>query len=436
MKKYVKYNQNTNEFEEMIKHMANLCAIPSISIENDSKFPFGKDTDSALEYALDLSKKFGFNVFKDPLNRYGFAEIGSGEKIIGILGHLDVVPAGDESQWKTSAFVPVITENELICRGSLDDKGPVIINMYAMKYILDNNLLGDEWKIRLVFGIAEETTMQSMKYYLKDFGDPYISYTPDGEWPLIYAEKMVYHVDISFPRIKNLFIKAGDVVNQIPDSAEYEYKKAKAIVKGIGGHGSTPEKGDNAIIKTIKLLASQSKELLDEKMFKFIFENFPEENYELKHIFNDYKDFSGNLSANLGMIKTTESEHVLSFDLRVPVTHSIENVTLDLNNYLRKFGNNVYSTLINSKVPKYIDRESKLVQILMQTFNEGMNTNEKPLAIGGGTYARLIDTCVAFGSTKYMHLMHGPNEYFTFKEIKESLEIYINALIRLQDYEK
>ncbi|WP_373438628.1 M20/M25/M40 family metallo-hydrolase, partial [Metamycoplasma equirhinis] len=176
MKKYVKYNQNTNEFEEMIKHMANLCAIPSISIENDSKFPFGKDTDNALEYALDLSKKFGFNVFKDPLNRYGFAEIGSGEKIIGILGHLDVVPAGDESQWKTSAFVPVITENELICRGSLDDKGPVIINMYAMKYILDNNLLGDEWKIRLVFGIAEETTMQSMKYYLKDFGDPYISY--------------------------------------------------------------------------------------------------------------------------------------------------------------------------------------------------------------------------------------------------------------------
>ena len=71
----------------------------------------------------------------------------------------------------------------------------------------------------------------------------------------------------------------------------------------------------------------------------------------------------------------------------------------------------------------------------METYNEHYGENLEPIAIGGGTYARLFDRCVAFGSTKYMHLMHGPNEYFTFSEIKDSLDIYINALYRLQDYD-
>jgi acetylornithine deacetylase/succinyl-diaminopimelate desuccinylase len=50
-----------------------------------------------------------------------------------------------------------------------------------MKYIKDKNLLDSKWSIRIIFGLSEETNMLSMKTYLKDFGTPYISYTPDGE---------------------------------------------------------------------------------------------------------------------------------------------------------------------------------------------------------------------------------------------------------------
>ncbi|WP_369085908.1 M20/M25/M40 family metallo-hydrolase [Metamycoplasma spumans] len=438
MKKYINYKQNESEYEQMAQHIANLCAIPSISDETESSvFPFGKATNNALDYALNLAKSFGFNIYKDEKNRYGYAEIGKGNKIIGILAHLDVVPAGDESQWNTSAFEPIITNEAIIARGSLDDKGPSVINLYAMKYINDNNLLEDEWKIRIVFGISEETNMKSMKYYIADHGAPYISYTPDGEWPLIYAEKMVYHVNLEFPKVKDIYLEAGEVVNQIPDNLYLKYQGNDEIIKGIGGHGSTPEKGQNAIIKAIKLLPEKHLELKSEPLFKFILDNLSNENYELKNIFKNYEDFSGKLSANLGIIKTNEQSHVLSFDFRVPVSHSVDEVTNDLNTYLEKeFNGLVKLNIIGTKQPKYIPKDSKLVSILMETFNEGMHTNEVPLAIGGGTYARLIENCVAFGSTKYMHLMHGPNENFTHKEIKESLEIYINALNRLQDYDK
>ncbi|WP_427867353.1 M20/M25/M40 family metallo-hydrolase [Mycoplasmopsis arginini] len=435
MKKYIKYQQNKKEFDEMIQHIANLCEIPSISIEqeNEEKYPFSKNVDDALEYALKLAKDFGFETYKDSKNRYGYAQIGNGSKILGILAHLDVVPAGDKNQWKTSAFVPVITESEIICRGSLDDKGPAIINLYAMKYILDNNLIHKDWTIRLVFGISEETTMKSMKYYLNDFGHPFVSYTPDGEWPLIFAEKLIYQANFIFNKIEGLEINAGDVANQIPDKVNYQFNNKDYLVLGKGGHGSTPEKGDNAIIKALLELSKNYPELKNQDLIKFIENNLANKDYTLKNIFKDFDDFSGKLSANLGIIRTIDNKHVVTFDFRVPATRNVEEVTKAINSYLDVNLPNVKLEIVGTKNSMFMDPDSKLIKLLMETYNEGMQMKEKPLAIGGGTYARIVKNCVAFGSTKYMHLMHGPNEYFTFKEIKESLEIYINALNRMQD---
>ncbi|TPE56576.1 M20 family metallopeptidase [[Mycoplasma] falconis] len=436
MPEFIKYKQSRKDFKQMIQDIANICAIPSISEEETaSEYKFGENTHKALTYALDLAKSFGFETYIAPNSAYGYAQIGKGDKMIGILAHLDVVPAGDESQWKTSAFEPVITDKAIIARGSLDDKGPAIINLYAMKYIFDNNLLKKGWAIRIVFGLSEETNMKSMKQYLVDFGSPYISYTPDGEWPLIYAEKMVYHVELKFPKIPSLYIEGGEVVNQIPDLAIFKYEDKMMNIKGKGGHGSTPHKGENAIIKTIKALAKVNPELNKHALFRFINKNLSKKDFALKNIFGDISDFSGDLTANLGMIRSNANYHSLFFDLRVPVTNTLKGITDQLNNYLaNNFEGKVEMKLIGHKDSKYIDPKDNLVKILMQTYREATNEDIKPLAIGGGTYARLVDNCVAYGSTKYMHLMHGPNEYFTFKEIKSSLEIYINALFRLQSY--
>ncbi|AZG68410.1 M20/M25/M40 family metallo-hydrolase [Mycoplasma struthionis] len=435
MKQFIQYKQDQKEFNKMVKDIANLCAIPSISVESkDKKYPFGKEVNDALDYVLNLAKSFGFDTFKDKNNQYRYAQIGKGKKSIGILAHLDVVPEGDKSQWKTEAFKPVIEEDKIIARGSLDDKGPTIINLYAMKYIYDNKLLSDEWNIRIIFGLSEETTMNSMKAYLKENESPYLSYTPDGEWPLIFAEKTIYHTEISFPKIDNLEIEGGLVANQIPDIVNLVYKNKKETIKGIGGHGSTPEKGENAIIKAIKKLVNDDPTLITKDLFKFVLTNFMTNNYELKNIFSGFEDFSGKLSANLGIIKTLKDRYVTSFDLRVPVSLKKEDIQKYLNDYLQKtFKGRVTENLVGYKNSKYMPKDNEMLRVLMLTYNEAMKTNEEPLAIGGGTYARLLENCVAFGSTKYMHLMHGPNEYFSYQEIKDSLEIYINALVRLQD---
>lgn len=99
MKKLIKYKQTAQEFDEMVTNIAKLCAIPSISeYKENEQYPFGIECNHALNFALKLASDFGFKVYKDPKKMYGFAQLGEGKKVIGILAHLDVVPEGDKNQ--------------------------------------------------------------------------------------------------------------------------------------------------------------------------------------------------------------------------------------------------------------------------------------------------------------------------------------------------
>lgn len=78
---------------DLIKDICNLINIPSVSEEtNDLDNPFGKNTTDALNYALNLGDSLGFKT-KNLDNYCGYIEFGEGEKLIGIIGHLDVVPS-------------------------------------------------------------------------------------------------------------------------------------------------------------------------------------------------------------------------------------------------------------------------------------------------------------------------------------------------------
>lgn len=60
---------------------------------------------------------------------------------MGILCHVDVVPAGDG--WDSDPFKPVVTDDAIVARGTLDDKGPTIAAYYAVKILNEMNI---DWK--------------------------------------------------------------------------------------------------------------------------------------------------------------------------------------------------------------------------------------------------------------------------------------------------
>ena len=78
------------------------------------------ETVQALDYTLSLCQRMGFHT-KNADGLYGYAEIGEGAEIIGCLGHLDVVPAGDG--WHYPPYAGTIDGGRLYGRGTIDDKG-------------------------------------------------------------------------------------------------------------------------------------------------------------------------------------------------------------------------------------------------------------------------------------------------------------------------
>ena len=93
--------------------LSDLVRIPSVCDEGAEGLPFGPAIDQALRKALEIAGSLGFQTHYGD-GYYGFAEIGEGEEMLGILGHLDVVPPGNLDDWASHPFEPVERELSLI----------------------------------------------------------------------------------------------------------------------------------------------------------------------------------------------------------------------------------------------------------------------------------------------------------------------------------
>ena len=123
-------------FPKYQEDLKTLISFPSVLDESGQK-PFGEGVQGALETALEIAEKMGFETFIDPEGYYGYADIGEGDDLFGVLGHVDVVPAGDLENWESDPFELSEREGKLYGRGTSDDKGPMLAAMYALKGILD-----------------------------------------------------------------------------------------------------------------------------------------------------------------------------------------------------------------------------------------------------------------------------------------------------------
>ena len=110
----------------IINTVCDLIKFKSVSTEtNNINEPFGNECKKALDYFLNLGKSMGFKT-KNVDNYCGYVEFGTGEELVGIIGHLDVVPALESDGWSTPPFESSIRDGKIFGRGSIDDKGPVV----------------------------------------------------------------------------------------------------------------------------------------------------------------------------------------------------------------------------------------------------------------------------------------------------------------------
>ena len=90
------------------------------------------------------------------------AEIGSGKPVLGLSGHMDVVAAGDLSQWKTDPFILTNIDGKLYGRGATDMKAGLAAMVLAIISIHDHHLL-KHGTLRLMASFGEEIGEQGSK---------------------------------------------------------------------------------------------------------------------------------------------------------------------------------------------------------------------------------------------------------------------------------
>ena len=409
--------------DRLIKSTQEIIRIPSVQDDAKENMPFGEGVNRCLAYALDLSQSLGFKtVNMDGI--IGYAEYGEGEDYVGVLGHLDVVPEGDG--WKYPPYGAEIHDGKIYGRGTSDDKGPMMAALYGLKAVKDLNLPLSK-KVRILFGTNEETGCRDMEYYNKKEKAPVSGFTPDGYYPIIYAEKGVTTFDI-VKDFKNYsviqYIRGGNRPNMVPDYAEArltfcfdeaekvlsEFQKEHdfkiSLIKkdndvliqcvGCSAHGSLPELGKNAVMQLFQFLGVLIQG--DSDAMDFI--RFCNRHIGLEtdgrsfHCYLEDEE-SGKLSFNAGVIKMDGTKAALSLNLRYPVTHTYDEMMNGFSKTLEGTGIRVEN--MTACKPLYFDRKHPLIQTLKKVYQEETNEEPKLLAIGGGTYAKELRNIVAFG---------------------------------------
>ena len=439
--------------DEVVKEIQNAVRVKSVKEASLPGMPFGEGPAKALDHFIDLAKKLGFKAEK--FNNYAMhIDMGEGKETLGILAHVDVVPEGDN--WTYPPYSGTIADGKIYGRGTLDDKGPAIISLFAMKAIADSGIKLNK-KIRMILGADEESGSACLKYYFGELKMPYpdIAFTPDSSFPVTYAEKGSVRVKIKkkFSTLKDVVIKGGNAFNSVPNEAngvipvdmlgevknknKVEFVKEGNVYKifsaGIPAHGAHPEKGYNAIsalFEVLKDIEVKNEELKGLVAFfdKFIKMETDGKSFGVKCTDGE----TGDLTLNLGKINLENNELEIWIDMRVPVKVKNEQIIETIKKNTEDYG---YEFLLHSNTqPLYVAKDSFLVSTLMNIYKELTGDNAaQPVAIGGGTYAKYAKNAVAFGALlpDQEDRMHQRDEYLEISKIDKLLQIYVEAIYRL-----
>lgn len=446
--------------DEMIAALSKLISYPSVQGEAAPGAPFGKPVRDCLDCALGLCRDFGF----ETKNFEGYAGTASftssiGEPELGILAHLDVVPEG--TGWIGDPYTARIEDGKIYGRGSIDDKGPAVSVIFAMRALKELNLPLKK-AFKLILGTNEENGSADLAYYFKKEAPPKYTFTPDGSYPLINIEKGMIRNYFSAKCAQPMNDRAlmelngGTVINAVPESAYATVSglsidvinkaiekldcDAKFTLKDFGGmvridcrgrsaHASTPDMGKNAVTALISLIASlpltddaSNKIRALSKLFPYGETNGASLGIEM------CDDESGPLTEVLSIISFEAGQLECAMDIRLPATRSVKDVKDILLPALEKAG--FVIDRCGGTEPHLVSSDSPFVKALLKVYEKVTGEKGECIAIGGGTYVHEIEGGVAFGAEfdGFDYHMHSANEFIPIDQLVLNTKMFAIAI--------
>lgn len=449
--------------DELISELQQLIQIESVLDEQNASenAPFGEGPLRALQFMLKKGEEQKL-LTKNVDNVAGHIEMGQGDELLGILCHVDVVPASGD--WTYPPFKGQIVEGKLYGRGAIDDKGPTMAAWLAMKMVNDARIPLNK-RVRMIIGSDEESGFRCVDHYFEKEEMPTIGFAPDADFPLINAEKGIATIEFSqTSKIEKdeqlLLFKSGKRTNMVPDFAEAiienvssnieisfqnfleknqtegtlkkENNKYIVSIKGKSAHAMEPEKGRNAAVLLSKFLANHLTTLASKDFVSFIVDVFDQDIHG-KFLKLDYSDdISGPTTLNPGVVSfNKEQGGSIQVSMRYSVSYPFEEkITVAQKELSRKaFALDV----ISNSAPHYVSEEEELVQTLLKVYQHYTGDKTKVLSTGGGTYARTMKKGVAFGMLfpGEPDVAHQKDEFVVIENLIKSAAIYAEAIVEL-----
>jgi len=453
---------------QVVDDIARLVAIRSVEDLGAAApgVPWGPANREALTCALEIAEKLGLAPC-DCEGYIGYADLpGATPTQVATIAHSDVVPEG--GGWDTDPFTLTRREGYLLGRGVMDDKGPLVLSLYAAHFFVrEVRRTGTPlpYTLRCIIGNDEETTMGDLIWYLEHVGEPDFCFTPDADFPMVNGEKGLYGGAFQSGEVLGdpgsviVSIEGGTVSNAIPSAAEAVVRTdasalpaaerievaaageglVRIAAQGVGGHASMPEGTVNAIGVLVSYLLEQGLCSPDERSFLELQRDLCAVADGSGMGISCADDIFGQLTCVGGVVRTEGRRIVQTVDVRYPTATTGTALTEAFAERARAHGADF--SCMRAEEPVYHDPSAPEFAALLDAYRLYYpDRPSDPFVIGGGTYAHHLSNACAFGVfdgrvplPDWVGMEHGPNEGIAEQDLRQGLKIYIVGIAMLME---
>ena len=448
--------------DELLADIASVVAINSVKGEAKEGMPFGEGPAKAVAEAEKIAKRMGFATknFENYVLTIN-SDADAKDAHLGILCHLDVVPAGEG--WTSDPFTMVERDGKIYGRGVTDDKGPAISALWSLKAVNDLGVKLSK-NCRIILGADEECGSSDLDYYFTKEDYPKYSVSPDADYPIYNCEKGRFSTTIR-AKYENKELPAlvefhgGDTSNAVPMKAyavvegisleeaekfaeEFANKtntkinvseengKVKFLCEGVSAHASTPHVGNNAVTALLSMVAALplKGDLAD--YVKGLSATFPHGDFHGEAAGIKMEDkVSGPLTCSFDILNISEGEVAGVFDVRAPICSTEANTSEVMEKTLAQYGLKLDTTKMVA--PHYVDENLPFIKTLLKSYEDYSGLKGECISMGGGTYVHDIENGVAFGPCLpgTVTNIHGADEVAIIDQILLNAEIYTQVII-------
>lgn len=451
--------------DDLLNDLKSMLRIESVRDESKKtpEAPLGPGPKAGLDQFLKIAARDGFKTTNID-GMAGEIAFGEGDETLGILAHVDVMPAG--KGWNTDPFNPIIKDGKIYARGASDDKGPSMAAYYGLKIIKELGLPVSK-KVAFILGTDEESSWRGMDYYFKNMPEPDFGFSPDAFFPIINGEKGNVTFDAQFkgandgeyqlikfdsglrenmvPRDAEAWVSASNYDSMIhkfdefiaenPVVGETDIRDGKLYLHVIGkaAHAQEPTRGINAGTYLAVFLNQFDFNGGAKDFISFAAEKLHLDSRVKNFDMNYTDDVMGDLTMNAGIFKfDSQNGGSIILNFRYPQGTDPEYISKGLEIAANQY-HVTYKQHDGGMVPHYVPEDDPLVKTLLDVYREQTGQDAHGQVVGGGTYGRLMKRGVAFGAMfpGVPDTMHQANEFVPVDDLIRAAAIYAQGIYEL-----